>query len=206
MKLFEPFPKEIEVDGRVYPLTLYFDRVLRFYELLENEDYTPEETTQAGFSWLTGCAKCPPVDVQSRVLQRIISEIIAPQQRSISTGKKPQRAVDFSFDAAEIYASFRKDYSIDLIAEQGKMHWCAFLALFNGLSDDTPIKRIMRIRTEEIPPMTKHNARQVQRLTELKTLYALPIKGKAAGNVNGWGGLFDMLLAQSESGVRKGGR
>ncbi len=200
MKLYEPFPEEIEVDGRVYPLTLYFDRVLRFYDLLESEDYTPEEITQAGFSWLTGCAKCPPVDIQGRVLQRIISEIIAPPQRRIRGGKAPVRAVDFSFDAAEIYASFRKDYGIDLIKEQGEMHWCAFLALFNGLSDDTPIRRIMRIRTEEIPPMTRHNAKQVRRLTELKTLYALPVKGKGNNGGDGWGGLFDMLLSQAEKG------
>ena len=43
MKLYEPFPDSIEVSGRVYPLTLYFDRVLRFYDLLNSEEYSPEE-------------------------------------------------------------------------------------------------------------------------------------------------------------------
>lgn len=200
MKLYEPFPEEIEVGGRVYPLTLWFDRVLRFYDLSESGCCTSEELAAFGFAWFTRDVKPPSAEVQSEVLQRIVSEVIAPPQRRLSGGKKPQRAVDFSFDAAEIYASFRKDYGIDLIKEQGKMHWCAFLALFNGLSDNTPIKRIMRIRTEEIPPMTRHNAKQVQRLTELKALYALPVKGKAISGGDGWGGLFDMLLARSGKG------
>ena len=198
MKLYEPFPDKIEVGGRVYPLTLYFDRVLRFYDLLESEDYSPEEKTQAGFSWLVVCAKSPPAAVQAEVLNRIISDIVAPKSRT--SGKKQQRAVDFSFDAAEIYASFRQDYGIDLIQQQWKMHWCAFIALFNGLSDDTPIKRIMRIRTEEIPQLNRHNAKQIQRLTELKALYALPVKGGDNSGGDGWSGLFDLLLKKAEKG------
>ena len=199
MKLYEPFPDKIEVGGRVYPLTLYFDRVLRFYDLLDSEDYSPEEKTQAGFSWLVSCGKRPPLEVQSEVVQKVIAEIIAPPKRSLSTGKKPQKSVDFSFDAAEIYASFRRDYGIDLIQQQGKMHWCAFIALFQGLSEDTPIKQIMKIRTEPIPPMTRGNAKQIQRLTELKTLYALPDK-RSSNSGDGWGGLFDLLLAKAEKG------
>ena len=198
MKLYEPFPDKIEVGGRVYPLTLYFDRVLRFYDLLNSEDYSPEEITQAGFSWLVSCGKNPPFSVQAEVLNRIISDIVAP--KSMTSGKKQQRAVDFSFDAAEFYASFRQDYGIDLIQQQGKMHWCAFIALFNGLSDNTPIKRIMRIRSEEIPPLNRHNAKQIQRLTELKALYALPNKGANSGGGDGWGGLFDLLLKKAEKG------
>lgn len=202
MKLYEQFPNRIEVGGRLYPLTLYFDRVLRFLDLLESEDYSPEEITQAGFAWLTDCGKNPPIEVQSEVLNRLISEIIAPPKRRISGGEKLQKAVDFSYDAAEIYASFMRDYHIDLEKEQGKMHWCAFIALFNGLSEDSPIKRIMKIRTEKIPPPNRHNAKQIQRLTELKTLYALPVKSGDNSGGDGWGGLFDLLLKKAEKEVR----
>ena len=198
MKLYEPFPDKIEVGGRVFLLTLFFDRVLRFYELLESEEYSPEEKTAAGFAWLVDCGKTPSAAVQAEVVNHIISDIVAPKSRT--SGRKQQRAVDFSFDAAEIYASFMQDYGIDLIQQQGKMHWCAFIALFNGLSDDTPIRRIMRIRTEEIPQLNRHNAKQIQRLTELKALYALPNKGANSGGGDGWGGLFDLLLKKAEKG------
>lgn len=57
MKLYEPFPDRITVDGQEYRLTLWFDRVLRFYDVLDDPDLTPEEKTEAGFSWLVDCRK-----------------------------------------------------------------------------------------------------------------------------------------------------
>lgn len=199
MKLYEPFPDRITVDGQEYRLTLWFDRVLRFYDVLDDHDLTPEEKTEAGFAWLVDCRKSPPVEVQNRVLQQLMSVVIAPPQRRLSTQKQPKKCVDFGFDAEEIYSSFRQTYGIDLIQEHGRLHWCAFLAMFHGLPENTPIKQIMRIRSEDIPAPNKHNAEHIRRLTELKTLYALPNKdsGQAQGG-DGWDGLFNMLLAQAK--------
>ena len=199
MKLYEPFPDRITVEGQEFRLTLWFDRVLRFYDVLDDPDLTPEEKTEAGFSWLVDCRKTPPPEVQSRVLQQLMDEVIAPPQRRLSTQKQPQKCVDFSFDAEEIYSSFRQAYGIDLIQERGRLHWCAFLAMFHGLPEDAPVKQIMRIRSEDIPAPNKHNAEYIRRLTELKTLYALPNKGASqAQEGGGWDGLFNMLRAQAE--------
>ena len=198
MKLYEPFPDRIAVDGQEYRLTLWFDRVLRFYDVLDDPDLTPEEKTEAGFAWLVDCRKSPPVEVQNRVLQQLMSEVISPPQRRLSTQKQPRKCVDFSFDAEEIYSSFRQTYGIDLIKKYGRLHWCAFLAMFHGLPENTPIKQIMRIRFEDIPAPNKHNAEHIRRLTELKTLYALPTKDAAQKQNGGWDGLFNMLLAQAK--------
>lgn len=65
MKLYEPFPDRITVEGQEFRLTLWFDRVLRFYDVLDDPDLTPEEKTEAGFSWLVDCRKAPPPEVQS---------------------------------------------------------------------------------------------------------------------------------------------
>ena len=198
MKLYEPFPDRITVDGQEYRLTLWFDRVLRFYDVLDDPDLTPEEKTEAGFAWLVDCRKSPPVEVQNRVLQQLMSVVIAPPQRRLSTQKQPKKCVDFGFDAEEIYSSFRQVYGIDLIHECGRLHWCAFLAMFHGLPENTPIKQIMRIRSEDIPAPNKHNAEHIRRLTELKTLYALPNKDSGQAQGGGWDGLFNMLLAQAK--------
>ncbi len=199
--LYDTFPDRITADGREYRLTLWFDRVLRFISLSDDGEHTPEETVDAGFAWLVDCPKPPPFEVRERVLRRVIDEIIAPPKRRLSSRKKPQRAVDFDFDAAEIYASFMRDYGIDLIKEQGRLHWCAFSALFDGLSENTPIKQIMRIRAEAIPAPTSGNMEYIRRLTELKTLYALPAKNAPQTTQDsGWNGLFDMLLANAEKG------
>lgn len=197
MKLYEPFPDRVTVAGQEFRLTLWFDRVLRFLELTEDSSCTPEDVTAAGFAWLVDCRRNVPAALQNEVLLKVISDIIAPKHRRLNSRKAPRKCVDFSFDAAEIYASFRQVYGIDLIQEQGRLHWCAFRALFDGLPENTPIKQIMRIRTEEIPPLTRSNAKQIQSLTELKTLYALPDTGANSGAA-GWDGLFNMMLAQTK--------
>lgn len=197
MKLYEPFPERITVGGREYRLTLWFDRVIRYIDLLGDTSLTPDELTAAGFAWLVDCPRPPANEVCAEVLRCITQDIIAPPHRRLSSRAAQKRAVDFTFDAAEIYASFMRDYGIDLVQQRGRLHWCAFIALFNGLSDDTPIRRIMRIRTEEMPAPTRGNAKQLQALTELKTLYALPDSG---GHTGGWNGLFDMLLGQAKEG------
>lgn len=199
MKLYEPFPNSIIVDGTEYSLTLFFDRVIRYMELSESEELLPEDIIAAGYAWLVEAPRRVPLDTQMKVIDRLFEEIIVVKRRSLSSDKKPPRAVDFTFDAREIYASFMRDYGIDLVEEQGKMHWCKFLALFDGLSDDTPIKRIMSIRTRDIPAPTKHNAKEIEQLTRLKTLYALPAKKQDETAAEAaWGGLFDALLAQAK--------
>ncbi len=199
MTLYESFPDRIVVNGAEFRLTLYFDRVLRYLDLVRDSSVSAEDAAEVGYSWLVSSPKNAPAEVRSEVIQRIFGEIVHPPKRQLRKKKKTVRAVDFTIDAAEIYASFMRDYGIDLIEEQGKMHWCRFIALFDGLSDDTPVKQIMRIRTEELPTLNKHNAAQIQRLTELKALYALPQEAQSPEEQSdAWGGLFDVLMAKAQ--------
>ena len=83
------------------------------------------------------------------------------------------RALDFEQDAGYILASFRQAYGIDLYAERGRLDWRVFIALFNGLPDDTKIREVMKIRAQKIPERTKHNSEQVDALVKAKMAYAL---------------------------------
>lgn len=47
-------------------------------------------------------------------------------------------------DSQEIYASFYQTYNIDLT--KCNLHWYIFCALFSGLPEDTPIKKLMELR------------------------------------------------------------
>lgn len=58
----------------------------------------------------------------------------------------PIRYFSFTQDAPAIYASFMEQYGIDLIKEQGKLHWDKFKALLDGLGPDTQFRRIVTIR------------------------------------------------------------
>ena len=51
----------------------------------------------------------------------------------------------------------------------------------------------MGIRAQPIPVPNGHNQEEIQRITELKALYALPSKTTAEETQNGWEALFNFL-------------
>ncbi|MGC4441086.1 Gp15 family bacteriophage protein, partial [Streptococcus suis] len=64
--------------------------------------------------------------------------------------KKPQNAPDddkealfsIKYDGEYIFSSFMQAYRIDLIEEQGKLHWQKFNALLSGLPDGTKLVEV----------------------------------------------------------------
>ena len=85
------------------------------------------------------------------------------------SSKKPKRSYDFEQDADHIYASFCAAYGIRL-TEIEYMHWWEFLALFHGLPEDTPMRRIMYYRTVDVSKVSKSEKKHV---LEMKKLFAL---------------------------------
>lgn len=111
--------------------------------------------------------------------------------------QSPFPILDFEEDGDYIYASFMQDYGIDLVKEQGRLPWKKFLYLFNGLSADTKIKQVMRIREMEVPEFNGKNAKQIQEINELKSYYALPVHG--GGGQSG----LDLLFRTLEGMAKK---
>ena len=91
-------------------------------------------------------------------------------------------------------------YGIDLYECADTLPWCKFMALFSALPDDTAISQIMSIRGREIPVPTSTNRDEIQRLTELKLIYALPQSGyerQQGGAQKVLNGLFDALYEKA---------
>ena len=64
---------------------------------------------------------------------------------------KNEKVIDYQQDAALIVASFQQQYGIDLTDPKVNMHWWRFLDLLSGLGEETPIMRVIDIRTAELP-------------------------------------------------------
>ena len=109
------------------------------------------------------------------LLQAIYDQCIKIPERH--SPKNQQKVFDFDFDGEYIYSSFMEDYGIVLIEQRGKLHWKKFLALFQGLSEKTKIREVMKIRSMEIPQLNRHNRKEIQSIMELKSYYALPVQG-----------------------------
>lgn len=82
--------------------------------------------------------------------------------------------VNFTLDAEMIFASFLYDYGINLFEQQGILQWSDFLALFNNLSEKTPMRTAIHYRTRDIPAKDKYNAEERKHIKKMKERYELP--------------------------------
>lgn len=171
--LTKPIEDIILYGRKKFILHLAFDNVLRVYELWKDELFSNQEKLEMSLEILIQNHKLLrklTVEEKSELLQQIFENFISLNSKSTGEDIK---AFDFQQDANYIFASFLMDYNIDLIEQQGVLHWWKFISLFQGLSERTKIHEIMTIRTRKIPELNKYNAEEINALTKLKAYYAL---------------------------------
>lgn len=160
--------------GREYRLDLSYDSVLNVQRMFREKKLDGTDMLVASLRILGIPEKdIRQLDWQGRsgLLEQICQEKITTRPRP-RIGKQ-QKLFDFEDDGEYIYASFLQDYGMDLIEQQGRLPWQRFIALFQGLSDKTKIKEVMRIRGMELPVPDRNNQKEIQNLMELKAYYAL---------------------------------
>ena len=79
---------------------------------------------------------------------------------------------NIKYDGEYIFSSFMQAYNIDLIEQQGKLHWQKFNALLSGLPDGTKFVEVMKIRAWK--PSKGESSKEKQKMRELQEQYALP--------------------------------
>lgn len=72
--------------------------------------------------------------------------------------REREPALDFSFDAERIFATFWRIYRIDL--SEDKLHWWKFIALLRGLPGDCDLMRVMWLRRMDISEIRDEEARK----------------------------------------------
>lgn len=166
----------IKFDGETYQINLAFDNVIKYLALVEDDSENKElEALKLFF----GDQEIPldPDFIESSF--KLINETITKSAYQGDSSKDwsmniaPQHIYSYEQDADAIYSSFMMQYHIDLLKERGKMHWCVFRALFDGLSEDTPIQRIIELRQKNLTDVPDEQRGKVM---QLQQYYALKLK------------------------------
>lgn len=165
--LCDALPYSVEVDGQEYRLTPAFDNVLQMYAQLDDEDLTDAERMELMLYYLTDDG---PQD--ARILTAACEALFPTERKPKAAAKK---AFDFVQDADLIYAGFMQAYGLDLIDQQGKLHWLKFLALLQGLPSNTRFREVVEIRLRPLPAPTKYNAEERAQLLRAKQSVALAV-------------------------------
>ena len=166
----------IKFDGETYQINLAFDNVIKYLELVEDDS---ENKELKALKLFFGDQEIPldPDFIESSF--KLINETITKSAYQGSSSKDwsmniaPQHIYSYEQDADAIYSSFMMQYHIDLLKERGKMHWCVFRALFDGLGEDTPIQRIIELRQKNLADVPDE---QRGRVMQLQQYYSLKLK------------------------------
>lgn len=150
LALTEQLTQSIAYQGREYPIDLSYDNVLRFYQLLDDADFDEGEKIIAAFHIFFDEEVPDDPEFLMSVFQLLGEYVSASPYGGDTTDSQgdqaPIRYFSFQQDAPAIYASFMEQYGIDLIEEQGRLHWDKFKALLDGLGPGTQFRRIVAIR------------------------------------------------------------
>lgn len=171
----------IDYNGVTYKLNLAFDNVLLVFDVLKDENIDDLFKVDVVMDLLL-TQPHELEDEQMVELYTLIMETIILQGKKqevkrdlagnvIEEDEDDKKLYSLEEDAQYIYASFLYDYQIDLIDQQGKMHWFKFNALLASLSDDTMFKRVIDIRQRK--PNKHMTSEKKSNLMKLKQLYAL---------------------------------
>lgn len=136
-----------ELDG--VPIFADFRNMIRFELILQDKSLSEAEKASFGLSQLF---ETLPPGGPSRALELLMWFYLGGKEPDKDTGgptKRPERAYDFEKDAGRIYAAFLQAYGMSLTTVPF-LHWWEFLALLEGLPEDTAMSQVMQWRTMDL--------------------------------------------------------
>lgn len=182
--LFDTLPTTIQIEGKEVPIKTDFRCWLRFAEIVQKYDLdniTVGEFVEMMEKIISTVFKDPEdIEINVSLFSNLLNFYVGFYERKDRKDKEEsEKSFDFEIDADAIYASFVKEYGIRL--KDTEMHWYEFRTLFGNLSDDTPIGKLIRLRTmkEEDVPKDK-----LTEFRKLKEEIALPSFGSYAEDEN----------------------
>lgn len=179
------------LNGKEYQLFLSFDNVLKVFDMWSDDKIPVQIKPQLALVKLTNSFDFKNMDFETAL--NIYSDVFDKHIKSVRAidaverydlegnviPRKPREDSDdgkplysIKYDGELIFSSFMQAYHIDLIEEQGKLHWSKFNALLAGLPEGTKLIEVMKIRAWK--PQKGDSAKEKQRMRALQEEYALP--------------------------------
>ena len=188
MQIHDLQQKQIQFNGKTYPVNLSFDAILNAADILQDDSYTEMDRVDIA-AWLLTAAR-----LKRKEKAAFVAAVFALLEKKERPGKK---CMDFKQDAGRIRAAFRQAYGIDLAESIGRLSWQEFVDLLGAVPADTRLAEYVRIRTMPVPVRTKHNGEAVSAILKAKAECALKV-GTECGTQEGLTKMFDALASVAE--------
>lgn len=177
LSLYRNSDDSINIDGKIYPIDCNFNVVLANLELSQATDISEAAKVKVALKNYLNLSNeelsqwdyMKQIQIYVQISQQLFNS--GSSINSQSNIEEDKSAYSFSEDADFIFASFMKDYGINLIETRNKMHWNEFKALFASLSKDTKIVEVMQIRSWK--PSKDDSKEYIKDMQRLQRIYSL---------------------------------
>lgn len=169
--LDQELPDSVFINGLIYPVNPGFKTGIRMDLAYHDEKYTLEERY---LNMLLLFYPEIPEDIDA-ALQKMLwfftrgtydpNQTRKETEKAAGTGKKESRQFCFSQDATLILSAFYAEYGIMLNRmNDTDLHWWEFMALFEGLPEDTTIKQYIHYRTCDLSGLSDAERKRIRRI------------------------------------------
>lgn len=179
--LYEKLPESVEVNGISYAIHTNFKDWIAFFDMMADADYRPKEKLIASLRWFQGE---PPPDLLgawNALLQFASCEDTPNGEEPEETNRKKETSCfSWSYDSAYVLGAFLQCYHMDLRTIP-YLHWYHFMALFEALPDDLPLKKRIGYRSIHLSEI-KDKAKRAE-IQKIKQRITIPHTPMSAGQV-----------------------
>lgn len=169
--LTDPLPTTIQIKDAEVPVKTDFRVWIQFINIVQ--EYDLERLTVDDYIDMMERISKTLFTKQPELSAELLPAIVAffsgyTNEKKGDTDR--QKTYDYNIDADAIYSSFAQYYGIRL--ESTNMHWYEFRALFANLPEESPIGKLIHIRTMKESDVPKEKLSEFRRLKESVALPA----------------------------------
>ncbi len=145
------FPSTVTVEGNTFEIAPDFRNILKVMRIVRDPVIIPSQVPEIVGRLLFG--ETAPDDPMAALALFISLERKPTDDSRLQRDEASGVAFCYEHDAEEIYASFLKEYDIDLM-DGSFLHWFKFRILLSNLSEDTPFRKKLHWRGLDLSEYT----------------------------------------------------
>lgn len=173
--LIQQLPSTVTIDTIEYDIDTSYTNMLLFEEIIFSKDIpTNLKDGIALKNFYKGTIPHDPIKAMDKL---VWFYALGEDTKKGDTGtvKTDKPVFSFKYDAMYIYSAFKTQYNIDLF-ENKTLHWWKFMSLFNSLTEEHKISKIMGYRAVDLREVKDKRQRNFYK--QMKALYKLPTEEK----------------------------
>lgn len=191
--IIDPLPDTVEVGGKEYPISSGFRTGMLFEQMFMDPKLSNREKVIGAFKLYFPESNLRELLINPEPFSEAIFDFYRCGKEKPKQDNRPNRiqlqrtqVYCFEHDAPYILSSFWSDYQIDL--SEVDLHWWKFKALFDGLSEESKMVKIMSYRITDLGQIK--DKREKARIARLKAIYALPVNVSTEQRIANAGSIF----------------